>query len=155
MSAVAFIRRCMASGMDWETALTAAEAFEATVAVLDVGKRLRAGDPGAPASQPEGEVVAVYVLGHDHPSSTIVKVGISKHPERRCAVLEREVERNLYVASTTRPYARRRAMDIERAAHAQLAPWHVEGEWFSCGIETAMEAVRNSGGEIVAMEGAS
>lgn len=85
--------------------------------------------------------VSVYVIHEDYPGSPLVKVGVSKHPDQRCLTLQREHERNLYVASVTRGYGRSDAMAIERRAHLMLAEWCVGGEWFDCGLWLAKAAV--------------
>jgi hypothetical protein len=131
VSTVAFIRKCLEVGMDFETALKAAEAFEAV--------RLATPLRSPPAEQ--SEEVWVYVIGLDSPDDDLVKVGISKHPNYRRMTLEKERRLNLYVAHTEGPFSRSVAASIERRAHDALSPLRERGEWFLCGVQHATDVV--------------
>ncbi len=100
----------------------------------------------APARVPGPIEVAVYVLGEAYPDSELVKVGISRHPEQRCATLQREKQRNLFIAHRTICYSRSEAFRIESLSHARLGNFALGGEWFSCGTKLAWDAIRECGG---------
>lgn len=133
-----------ATGKDHDRAISfAANCLEGGVApdaILPAVTALRATWDEAP-SAPLEERVWVYVLAVDHPDDSLVKVGISKHPNYRCQTLEKERGLNLYVAHTVGPYSRGRALAIEQEAHRKLAITRQAGEWFVCGVEMAKEAV--------------
>lgn len=89
------------------------------------------------AQHPEHEGY-VYVFA----AGLHVKVGISwLDVERRWATILSSnplLERPLYVS----PAIGKKALLIERAAHQELMPFHVSGEWFSCSRELAVAIVK-------------
>jgi len=120
--------------MDWETAMLAAEAFEASVPTLV--------DVHAERHPVNDDHVWVYVMAEDQKDSDLIKVGISKHPEYRRLTLEKERRLNLHIAHTEGPYTRPQALSIERIAHNMLSSHREHGEWFLCGAERAIDVVR-------------
>lgn len=103
---------------------------------------------GRGRQKPNDERVWVYVMAEDYPDSDLVKVGISQHPNYRRLVLEKEEARNLYVAHTEGPFLRATAYDIEQRSHGCLEEFHSRGEWFVCGVDRAIEAIRDSLGAL-------
>lgn len=131
MSVVAFIQRCIDAGMDWETALLAAEQFEATLAEIKTGRY--AGD----------RPVRVYVIAEE---GGHVKVGVSDAPAGRMFALQTSNPRLLRLAYQSRGFPRAEAMSIEREAHRELKDRQTSGEWFACSPDEAIDAVWKAGG---------
>ena len=134
MSAIAFLRQLLDDGLELTAALIAADRFERTRA-------------GARYVEPADEKVWVYVMAVDDPGDRLIKVGISKHPNFRLHVLEKERGYDLYLAHTEGPFTRPSAARIERLAHEALRNDRERGEWFTCGVERAAKVVSSAAAE--------
>jgi hypothetical protein len=94
----------------------------------------------------------VYVITNEAMPG-LVKVGqSSRDPLNRGKELD---------ASTGLPYSYTPRYDalvigayrIEQLAHVELSPFHVNGEWFRCSVEVAVQAIRKMAGEALLYEG--
>ncbi len=83
----------------------------------------------------------VYVIG---PANGPYKIGFTSNLKKRLGALQNASPLDMIVhhqVQVTDIYA---ARDVEAAAHAKLASYRLRGEWFSCEVNTACEAVASN-----------
>lgn len=78
----------------------------------------------------------VYVIRNA--DTPLVKIGISKEPFRRLAMLQVETKDRLILE---KEFDAEDARKVERTAHALLQDARAHGEWFRVTVEEAIEAV--------------
>jgi hypothetical protein len=103
----------------------------------EMGKR-RPPAPQPRYQRPELKPASVYVF---EDAGFGVKVGVSQHPDYRCSTLEKERGRSLSIRYTTDTFERPAAFSVERRAHEILSDYRLEGEWFSCSAQDAVNAI--------------
>lgn len=81
----------------------------------------------------------VYVMARE---DGLVKVGVSCLPERRVLQLNTQHQKKHELIDQTECAQRRQAFELERTVHDHLGPTRVEGEYFSCGVDVAVDTVR-------------
>ena len=79
---------------------------------------------------------------------TLVKVGVSKAPDKRLAQLSTASPFNMEVYLLYGPFEKRRAHYIEKRIHTALKPYGLSGEWFALTRQdlcNAVEGINMSG----------
>lgn len=79
--------------------------------------------------------VKTYVMTNP---SGLVKIGQSRDPELRRGAIQRECGLPITLEFQTDGW------NLERIAHKELAEYHVEGEWFSCSKDLAIETIKKN-----------
>lgn len=76
-----------------------------------------------------------------------VKVGYARDAKKRAAQLRKDMGLPIVMLHRERVRCEMAAMDAEDRAHEKLASfWSGYGEWFACGVDIAVTAVRKAAG---------
>jgi DNA-binding XRE family transcriptional regulator len=89
----------------------------------------------------------IYVIG---PESGPFKIGIARNLESRFHSFQTGHYQALKVHFAAEVLDWDTARKLESNSHETLSVWRLKGEWFSCSLENAIEAIQSLGQEVIA-----